>query len=172
PRPPSGIPLLDDPGFYLRRLPYMPMNMLTGGTVRRRHRYRDQRPMRPEELPFYAPDATDWAGLQERLEVHGPGRIAVMGRVAERIRARGHVPVFVAGPRIRVPPDDPATVARYDALLQRARDEHGVEVWQLEEAELLPSDFVDVVHLRTAEGSERFTEALSARLVTRLPRRR
>lgn len=168
PRRLRGIPLLDDPGFYLRRLPSVPANLVSGGSVWERHRFRHKRPIEIEELPTYADELIAWDDVIDGLTRHGDFRVEVVQRIVERIQTRGHVPVIAAGPRLRGWPHDPRAdeaIEHYEALLDRIRQLPGVHVWLLDEAGLVRNDFVDVMHLRTANGTERYTAALIERLV-------
>lgn len=165
----TGVPLLDDRAFYLARLPYLPGNVVTGGTTWSRHRYRGLRSIAVDEFDRYETIQVAFEDLTTALYDDGAARIEVVGRVIDRIRARGHRVVVVPGPRARGWPEFPAeaeTLVAYDLVLSGLEEETGVEVWRLQEDIELPrSDFMDVLHLNQAAATERFTQALVDRLV-------
>ncbi|MEZ4320683.1 MAG: hypothetical protein R3F61_24595 [Myxococcota bacterium] len=162
----TGWPLVDNRDFYLVRLPYLPVNLLRGGTSRAQHRYLGLPPLEPDQI------RTDFADLLDAMRANRDLHLGVVGRSIDRVRAGGGEVVILEAPASEAwfgTPEESSFYAEVRASFANFTASRQVPLWNLDtEARLVHDDFRDPAHLNNTAAQARYTNALVDRIAREL----
>lgn len=158
----TGWPLVDNRNFYLVRLPFIPVNLLRGGTERAQHRFLGLPPLAAENIH------TDWSHLLGRFRENHAMNLEILGRSVDRVRERGGRAVILEAPAWEAwfgSDEESAFYAEVHGAIARFAKDRGLPVWTLDrDAGLAHADFRDPAHLNNTDAQERYAQALVGRL--------
>jgi hypothetical protein len=107
-----------------------------------------------------------------RYHEHSDDSLAAYADLVRDLLSRGNVRVvFLEAPAPRRTKDEVLGAELWESYRMRMYEfaaENGAEYWELAEECLVESDYFDYTHIYKYEARERFTDALAARIASRL----